>query len=87
MKIGDFEKPEYIVLRTDGKDMKDGKNYVEITKLFYEKYDDFVISDVTGWGGEGLIVLNSKSPDGETGPSFWFDLSGFGFIRLSTIFN
>lgn len=87
LKVGTSEKPKYLVLRTDGKNIKGEEKTVEITGLFYEKYPEFKITDVTGWGDIGLVVVNSDYLDGKTGPSFWFDLSNFGFIRLSTKFN
>ena len=87
LKIDDPERPQYIVLRTDGKNIRGEEKLVEITSLFYEKYDEFVITDVTGWGAYSLIVVNTNYKDGKIGPSFWFDLSNFGFIQLSNRFN
>ncbi len=87
LKTGTSDKPEYLVLRTDGKNIQDDDKGVEITKLFYEKYPELIITDVTGWGGIGLIVVNADYKEGKVGPSFWFDLSNFSFIKLSTRFN
>ncbi len=77
----------YIVMRTDGKDIKEGSHTVEIGSLFSEKHPDYVITDVTGWGSYSLIVVNTNTKDDKTGPSWWFDLSNFSFIRLSSRFN
>ena len=87
LKIEDPERPQYIVVRTDGKNIRNEEKSVEITSLFYEKYEEFVITDVTGWGAYSLIVVNTNYKDGKIGPSFWFDLSNFGFIQLSNRFN
>ncbi|KKQ84686.1 MAG: hypothetical protein UT08_C0015G0022 [Candidatus Woesebacteria bacterium GW2011_GWB1_38_8] len=87
LKIEDPERAQYIVVRTDGKNIKGEEKSVEITSLFYEKYEEFVITDVTGWGGYSLIVVNTNYKDGKIGPSFWFDLSNFSFIQLSNRFN
>ena len=87
LKIEDPEKAQYIVVSTDGKNIRGGEKSVEITSLFYEKYEEFVITEVTGWGGYSLIVVNTNYKDGKIGPSFWFDLSNFGFIQLSNRFN
>jgi hypothetical protein len=57
-----------------------------ITDLFTQKYPDFKISDVTGWGGINLIIINSVKSDGNRGPSFWFEVPGKLFIQLSTLF-
>ncbi|OGM21380.1 hypothetical protein A2714_02325 [Candidatus Woesebacteria bacterium RIFCSPHIGHO2_01_FULL_38_9] len=80
-------KNRYIVFRTDGKDINKSGKTVEIESLFSEKFPDFVITDVTGWGSYSLIVVNSDTKEGKTGPSWWFDLSNFSFIRLSSRFN
>src|SRR3989344_1338475 len=73
----DSGKTQYIVMRTDGKDIKEGSYTVEIEGLFSEKHPDFVITDVTGWGSYNLIVVNTDTKDGKIGPSWWFDLSNF----------
>lgn len=87
LKNGTNEKPEYLVLRTDG-EMIDGKQEaLEFTSRFYEKYPEHKITAMTGWGGYTLIVINSDLSDGKTGPSFWFDVSNFTFIQPSTRFN
>ena len=87
LKIEDPERAQYIVVRTDGKNIRGEEKSVEITSLFYEKYEEFVITEVTGWGGYSLIVVNTNYKDGKIGPSFWFDQSNFSFIQLSNRFN
>lgn len=57
-----------------------------ITDLFAEKYPDLKIAGVTGWGGIGLVIVNSTKSSGEKGPSFWFEAPSATFIRLSTHF-
>lgn len=81
------EKPEYFVLRTDTQDLVNKQKTVNIVETFDKKYQDLVVSDVTGWGGINLIVVNSDTMDGKTGPSFWFDMSNLSFIRLTNRFN
>lgn len=60
---------------------------VNFSDLFANKYEDFVITDVTGWGGMNLIVINTDKAEGGTGPSFWFDVTTKSFIRLNNRFN
>lgn len=60
---------------------------VDFSGLFAEKYEDFVITDVTGWGGVNLIVVNTDKAGGGIGPSFWFDVTSKSFIRLTNRFN
>jgi|SRR3990172_2634416 len=87
LKYEEAGKNRYIVIRTDGEDLGKDIETIEIESLFSEKYPDFVITDVTGWGSYSLIVVNSDTKEGKTGPSWWFDLSNFSFIRLSSRFN
>lgn len=81
------DEPEYLVMRTDGKNLRGDTKSVEIYGLFKEKYKDFKITDITGWAGPTLTVINTDLKNGGAGPSFWFDLSNHSFIRLSTRFN
>ena len=60
---------------------------LDISGPFLLKYPNLKITDVTGWGGMTLIVVNTDKEDGSLGPSFWFDVSGKSFIQLSTRFN
>ena len=87
LKEDNENKPKYLVMRTDGKNLKGDLKYVELTSLFYEKHPDFVISDVTGWGGYTQLVLNTDSKEGKTGPTWWFDAASLTFYKLTTRFN
>lgn len=60
---------------------------LDINALFLEKHPEYKITDVTGWGGMTLIVVNTDKVSGGQGPSFWFDVTNQSFIRLSTRFN
>lgn len=87
LKFADSGKTKHVVLRTDGAEIAKGSQTVEIESKFYEEYPDFVITDITGWGGVNLIVVNTNYNEGKIGPSWWFDLSNKSFIKLSTRFN
>lgn len=78
---------KYLVLSTDGKEIQENSKPVEITELFYKAFPEFIITDVTGWGGYTVIVVNTDTKDGKTGPSWWLDMTNLSFIRLSTRFN
>ena len=59
-----------------------------VSDLFKEKLSsDFVITDVTGWGGVNLLIVNTDKAGGGIGPSFWFEPPSRSFIRLSTRFH
>jgi hypothetical protein len=60
---------------------------LDVSSLFAAKYQNYVITDATGWGGPTLLVINTNKAGGGTGPSFWFDVAGKSFIQLSTRFN
>ncbi len=56
-------------------------NPLNFSDLFNQKYDNYKITDVTGWGGINLIVVNTN------GPSFWFEVPSKAFIQLSNRFD
>ncbi|HKB88864.1 MAG TPA: hypothetical protein VKC53_04450 [Patescibacteria group bacterium] len=76
----------YLAMTSSGALIKDAQT-LDISSLFTAKYDSYKITDVTGWGGMTLIVVNTDKTDGGVGPSFWFDVTSKGFIRLSNRFN
>lgn len=57
---------------------------IDVSGPFEEKFaEDYVISDVTGWGGVNLLVIRTQGVDGANGPTFWFEVPGGALIRLS----
>ena len=81
------DKNRYLVLTTSGKSLNSGAQTVEFAELFETKHPEYIITEVTGWGGMNLIVFNTDKVTGGIGPSFWFDLSGKSFILLSNRFE
>jgi hypothetical protein len=77
----------YLVLATSGAPLTKDTQGLEIVSLFTQKYPNFKITDVTGWGGPTLVVINTDNQDGTIGPSFWFDVGSRSFIRLTNRFN
>lgn len=77
----------YFVLSTTGTPISDS-GILDISNLFEVKYgEDYKITDVTGWGGPSLIVVNTDKVGGGEGPSFWFEAGNSSFIQLSSRFN
>ncbi len=76
----------YFVLSTSGTLFAGEVQTLDISGSFKEKYADYVIADVTGWGGPNLVVVNTYKSSGGKGPSFWFDVGSKSFIRLSHAF-
>lgn len=60
---------------------------IDVSSLFEAKYEDFVITDATGWAGPTLLVINTDKEEGGKGPSFWFDVASRSFIQLSNRFD
>lgn len=77
----------YLLLSASGTPLDKDTLTLEISGLFASKYPNYKITDVTGWGGVNLIVINADKSGGGMGPSFWFDVSNHSFIRLSTRFD
>lgn len=77
----------YIVLSTNKNSSDQESPNLEIASLFNKKYPNYKITDVTGWGGTNLIIINTNKEGGTTGPSFWFDVPSKSFIQLSNRFN
>lgn len=77
----------YLVLSSTGASLTKDGSTLEISSLFAAKYPDYKITDVTGWGGVGLVVFNVDKKTGGAGPSFWFEVPSGGFIQLSNRFN
>lgn len=87
IKKNSATQKEYIVLSTSGKNFKNEQKTVEISSLFNDKYEDYKITDITGWAAPDLIIVNTDTTEGKTGPSFWFDTNSFSFTRLTNRFN
>jgi hypothetical protein len=60
---------------------------LDISGPFATKYPNLKLTDVTGWGGMALLVVNTVKSDGSLGPSFWFEVPAGGFIQLADRFN
>lgn len=77
----------YYVFSTTGNPVSDNAQQVNIQELFSQKLPDYKITDVTGWAGPTLIIVNvSANKDGQN-ISFWFDVSNQSFTQLGTYFN
>jgi hypothetical protein len=77
----------YIVLKTSGELITEDSQTINVSSLFMAKYSDYIITDMTGWGGINLIIINTDKTSGGTGPSFWFDVPYKSFIQLSSRFD
>jgi len=78
---------QYLVLTLSGENITKDAQTLEISSLFAAKYQNYKITDVTGWGGMNLIVFNTDKVTGGQGPSFWFEVPSKAIIQLSNRFN
>lgn len=77
----------YLILTTSGAPVSKDTQILDFSSMFTAKYQDYVITDATGWAGPTLVVINTDKSEGGTGPSFWFDVASKSFILLSNRFN
>lgn len=85
LKESDGIKTSYFVLSIDSS--LGAQDPLDISSQFAAKYPDLIVTDMTGWGGINLIVINTNKADGGKGPSFWFDIPSKSFIQLSNRFD
>lgn len=76
----------YTALSVTGGPIKDVQT-LDFSSIFASKYEDYKITEATGWGGVNLIVFNTDKTSGGIGPSFWFEVPSGAFTKLSNRFN
>lgn len=77
----------YFVFQSTGDLFPNNLPYVSIHELFNKNLPDYLIEDMTGWGGINLIVINAKNTTDNRKVSFWFDVPSQSFIQLGTYFR
>ncbi len=56
-----------------------GKELINVSGLFRQKYPDLKLVEITGWAAPTLLVLNTQKS------SFWFNVTNQSFILLSSL--
>ena len=77
---------EAIVLKADGEQITDTESSINLTKDFTAKITNSLYDETTGWASETLLLVNTKTPDGKKGLSYWFEVPSKAIISLSTQF-
>lgn len=77
----------YYVLDASGNGFPDNSRYINVSDLFSQKLADYTVTEITGWADPYLLIINTKTKQGEQGPSFWFEIPSRSFIQLSTHFG
>ena len=65
----------------------ESSNAANVSELFSAAHPEYAITDVTGWGGISLLIVNTDKVGGGVGPSFWYEAPTGRFYKLSTRFN
>lgn len=77
----------YLVFSTSGTLFANGEKFLDITPLFNAKYNSsYVLSEVTGWASNTLLIIETENINGTPSTSFWFDVTTKSFIPLATRF-
>lgn len=87
LKEESMGQADYFVLTTSGASISKDLQTYDISSSFAIKYPDLTVTDMTGWGGINLIVINTNKANGVKGSSFWFDVPSLSFIQLSNRFD
>ena len=56
-----------------------GKEFINVSSLFREKYPDLKLVEITGWAAPTLLILNTQKS------SFWFNVTNKSFTLLSSL--
>ncbi len=73
----------YLVFRSSGEAFADSTQFIDVLSLFTSKLPEYELTDITGWAGDGLLLVKTKTVSGVNGPSFWFDVSSRSFLQLA----
>lgn len=77
----------YYVFNANGTVFPDNSSYINVSDLFNLQLADYTLTEITGWADPNLLIINTKTKQGEQGPSFWFEIPSRSFIQLSTHFG
>lgn len=71
---------KYFVYRVDGSSYKNGELFLEVSSLWSESLNKYIMRDITGWEGNDLLGIRTTSDDGTAGPRYWFVISSRSFM-------
>ena len=77
---------KYLLFNSSGQPFTNGNLYEDIGVLFKNYTSSYILSDVTGWASDTLLVIETQDGNGNPSKSFWFDVTNFSFIPLATRF-
>jgi hypothetical protein len=78
--------PQVLVFKGDGTTFGDGEQYLNLTAAYDKLGSSYTYDAATGWAGYDLIVINTKTQDGDQGASYWYELPYGTLLPLATKF-
>lgn len=75
-----------LAMRADGQPLGDASPYTNVATVFAANGPDSTYQETTGWASDNLLIINTKTPSGSKGPSYWLELPDNSLIQLSTQF-
>ncbi len=76
----------YLVFNSSGLPFANQEKYIDITPLFDKYTSNYILSKVTGWASDTLLIIETKNMNGSPSTSFWFDVTTQSFTPLATRF-
>ena len=77
----------YLVFSTSEQPLPNNLSLINVSALFQEKIDQYILEEITGWAGPTLLIVNVNALTVSLAPSFWFEVPSQTFIPLSIRFN
>lgn len=75
-----------LVFRASGEPIASREASIDVYDVFREKGVQNTMQKVTGWASPTLLIVNTKTPDGADGPSYWLEVPSKAVIQLSSRF-
>jgi hypothetical protein len=77
---------EAIVFKANGEPITGTEPSINATEIFKTKITNNLYDETTGWASETLLLINTKTPAGGKGTSYWLEVPTKAIIPLSTQF-
>lgn len=74
------------VFNATGKEIIPGQRYLDVKNLFDAAGKKETYHETTGWASPTLLIINTTTPDGAKGNSYWFEVPSKAIIQLSSSF-
>jgi len=75
-----------LVFDATGQDIAPDQQYFDVAGIFNAAGKKDTYYETTGWASETLLIVNTLTPEGTKGSSYWFEVPSKAIIQLSTEF-